>query len=281
MRRRARRTDTLSGLLHRKMLYDRRPLLTTVADKWAARDYIEACLGPGYLPTVLASVERPDDIDWAALPREYVAKVNHGSGGIVIVTDDADLEAGLPEVGSRVGWDRFAVSPGRSEPERIADLLRHWLTLDYSWVSGHRAIQWCCADIPRRVVVEELLRDSQGHAPREYRLFVIGGRVRFLQVEMVEAGIACTAVMSPTWERVPARFLNPLPRVDPVKPVLLSDMLAVAEALARPIGDFLRVDLYDLGTRIVVGELTNYPYGGRLPVRPRSFDREWAGYWPS
>lgn len=264
----------------RKMLYDRRPLLTKVADKASARDYIAEQVGVRYLPRLLALASSPDGIAWSALPREFVAKVNHGSGGVVLVTDDASATEVLPPPGARVDWRSYRVRPEQADRRSLADLCRYWLDLDYSWTSGQRSIQWCYRDIERKVMVEELLRDAQGRAPREYRLFVIGGQVRFIQVEMTEDGRACTPVMTPMWETLPARFLNPLPRQVPSRPKALLEMVQVAEALGRPLGDFLRVDLYDLGSRIVVGELTNYPYGGRLPVRPRSFDREWARYWP-
>ena len=280
MHMRARQTGTLSGHLFRKMLYDRRPLLTRVADKAAARGFIAEQVGEVYLPRLLASASTAGGIPWTELPREFVAKVNHGSGGVVLVTDDADAAEQLPPPGSRVDWSSFRVRPERADRTCLADLCGHWLTLDYSWTSGQRSIQWCYQDIERKVIVEELLRDTDGNPPHEYRLFVIGGRVRFIQVEMMEGGRECTPVMTPTWETLPVRFLNPLPRQAPSEPEALLEMLEVAEALGRPMGDFLRVDLYNLGSKIVVGELTNYPYGGRLPVRPRSFDREWAHYWP-
>lgn len=263
------------------MLEDRRSLLTTVADKFAAREYIAERVGPNSLPTLVAVGESANLIDWKALPNEYVAKVTHGSGGVVAVTTDAWAKETLPPPGSSVGWANFRVAPENADPVRVADLCRHWLTLDYSWVSGHRSIQWCYEGIERKVMVEELLRDDQGLAPREYRLFVIGGRVRFLQVEMREAGTDRTAVMSPEWEWLPARFLNPPPSQPPQRPPALGQMVEIAETLAAPLEDFLRVDFYDLGSRVVVGELTNYPYGGVLPVRPRSFDRAWARYWPT
>ena len=262
------------------MLDDRRALLTTVADKASARDYIAEHVGEAYLPRLLALASSADGIAWSELPREFVAKVNHGSGGVVIVTHDAEATEALPPPGSQVDWCSYRITPERADRGSIADLCRHWLTLDYSWTSGQRSIQWCYQDIERRVMVEELLRDADGNPPREYRLFVIGGRVRFLQVEMIEDGKECTPVVTPTWETLPARFLNPLPRQAPSEPKALLEMIEVAEALGRPLGDFLRVDLYDLGSKIAVGELTNFPYGGRLPVRPRSFDREWARYWP-
>lgn len=278
---RARRTNTLSGLLAKKRLEDRRPLLTLTADKWAVREYITTHVGENYLAPLLASGESPGDIDWAGLPREYVAKVNHGSGGLVLVTGSADASERPPSASRDLGWVRLRVRPEHADPALIADLLAYWLALDYSWASGHRSIAWCYANIPRKVVVEELLRDVAGRAPREYRLFVIGGRVRFLQVEMREGEVACTAVMSSRWEQIPVRFLNPQPLDVPPRPATLEEMVGVAEALGEPLGDFVRVDLYDLEDRLVVGELTHYPYGGRLPVRPRSYDRRWARHWPA
>lgn len=236
MRLRAWRTNTLSGLPAKKRLEDRRPLLTLTADKWAVREYVTTHVGGTYLAPLLASGESPGDIDWAGLPREYMAKVNHGSGGLVLVTDSAGSLQRLPSESGDLGWVRLRVRPERADPALIADLLAYWLTLDYSWASGHRSIPRCYADIPRKVVVEELLRDVAGRPPREYRLFVIGGRVQFLQVEMVGAGIACTAVMSPQWEQIPVRFLNPQPLDVPPRPATLDEMISVAEVLVEPGG---------------------------------------------
>lgn len=277
---RAWRANTLSGHLSRKRLTDRRPLLTKVADKLAARDYISEHVGSDYLPTLLDSATAAKDVAWDDLPREFAAKVNHASGGVVLVTNDAPANAKLPAPGSLVTWCSYRVRPEKADRLSITDLFGHWLTLDYSRNSGRIATEWCYQDIPRKVMVEELLRDSDGDPPREYRLFVIGGRVRFIQAEIVESDRSCTAVMTPSWEALHVRFLNPLPRNAPDRPKALTEMIDVAQALGRPLVDFLRVDLYDLGSRLIVGELTNYPYGGRLPVRPRSFDKQWARYWP-
>ena len=52
-------------------------------------------------------------------------------------------------------------------------------------------------------------------------------------------------------------------------------MLEWASILGQDI-DFIRVDLYDLGDRILVGELTPYPNGGNKKFRPGSLDA-WLG----
>jgi len=45
-------------------------------------------------------------------------------------------------------------------------------------------------------------------------------------------------------------------------------MIEIAELLSKEV-DFVRVDLYDLGSRIVFGELTNYPDGGMAKFKPK------------
>lgn len=125
------------------MLYDRRPLLTSLADKVVVRDHVRECAGPQYLSGLLAVGEQAQDIPWGDLPREYVIKVNHGSGGIVMVTSDAPMDARLPPIGSRTDWAEFRVRPEHADTERMADLCRYWLTLDYTWARGRSSIQWC------------------------------------------------------------------------------------------------------------------------------------------
>lgn len=45
--------------------------------------------------------------------------------------------------------------------------------------------------------------------------------------------------------------------------------------------DFLRVDLYDVGDRVVFGEFTLYPSGGRHPFQPSSWDYRLGAFWPN
>lgn len=280
MCRRARNPTTFNQLLHVKMLRDRRPILTSTADKVLVRDFITSHAGANYVVPLLTVGRSSDDIDWFSLPREFVAKVNHGSGGCVIVTDDALPGARLPEVGSATEWTLHRVRPSQAPPANIGALLDGCLSEDYSWRLGHGSVQWCYRDIQRRLLVEPLLRDVLGKHPREYRLFVISGSVRFLQVELDPFADHRTATMTPDWDWLHVEMIDPLPDAAPPRPAALDEMIEVAEKLGRPFEDFVRVDMYDLGDRVLVGELTHYPCGGLAPISPREFSRTWASYWP-
>ena len=78
-----------------------------------------------------------------------------------------------------------------------------------------------------------------------------------------------------------ARQLNTVSRhlkVQAPRPPSFDQMLDVARRLSAGT-DFVRVDLYNLGGRIVFGELTNYPAGGLRKFDPASFDLTVGSYW--
>ncbi len=72
-------------------------------------------------------------------------------------------------------------------------------------------------------------------------------------------------------------FLDAGPEV--AVPRSFGAMRQVAECLAREF-DFVRVDLYALGERIVVGELTHYPTGGSKVFEPPEWDAKLGALWP-
>ena len=64
----------------------------------------------------------------------------------------------------------------------------------------------------------------------------------------------------------------------PHRPTNFGKMLELAERLSAGI-DFLRVDLYDMEDRVLVGELTPYPLAGRQRFAPESLDGLFGSWW--
>jgi hypothetical protein len=113
----ARNPDTFHKKIRYKMAYDRRPILTTFADKVAARDYVAEKVGRKYLTNVYAVL---DEVDLGVfnpkiLPRNFVIKANHGSGGVIIVSDREDESKNLPNEGEikSIGWTRLSIHPDK------------------------------------------------------------------------------------------------------------------------------------------------------------------------
>lgn len=264
-----------------KMAFDRRPLLKTWAEKGTARDYIAEVVGPGYLPTAYALTPDPDSIDLASLPREYVVKATHGSGAVVVVCDQADPGSRLPADPREHTWDRIQVRPDNADPDLLGALMRHWLTQDYSFNrSDSRAPEWAYEGIQRRILVEEFLSGIGGAVAYDVKVFVFSGRAKAIDVTMNRFQGLAWRYLTPDWEVIDTSDSvgEPVARL-PERPACLEELLDVAERLSTGI-DFLRVDTYALGERVVVGELTSYSASGRpeeMYLGP--LNAEWGRWW--
>jgi len=63
---------TFNDKVRYKMLNDRRPLLTTFADKVAVRRYVEAKVGKEVLTELFLVTKNPEKVKQQFLPRESV-----------------------------------------------------------------------------------------------------------------------------------------------------------------------------------------------------------------
>jgi hypothetical protein len=235
---------------------------------------VESKVGSGVLPDVYAVTGAPETLVRAELPREFVVKPTHGSGACVVVADFAPSEGVLPE--PIAGWVQSMVRPNQLSWDRLVELCQHWISRRFSWNQwSYTWDEWCYRDVPRRILIEELLDDG-GRVPFDYKLFVFDGRVRMIQVTRDRFQEGITNLYTPDWKKLDATYQRPR-GIDVEQPEELQEMLDVAERLGAEM-DFVRVDLYCLGRRVVFGELTNYPLAGSGKFTPPEFDR-WLGDW--
>ncbi|MBN9107240.1 MAG: hypothetical protein J0I34_00530 [Pseudonocardia sp.] len=256
-----------------KMLRDHRALVVTFADKAAVRGYVAEVVGERYLPRVYTIVDDPAALRDVELPAAYVVKPTHGSGAAIVVSDSAPPDARLPtDPGS---WVYRHVRPGFADREDVVGICRGWLAQLYGQGPNR---EWVYGQVPRRILVEELLVGVDGEVPADHKFFVFHGRCHFVQVDGGRFGRRTQDFFRPDWERLPLSGGPPWAEPEPAKPAGLTEMIAVAERLGAET-DFVRVDLYDLDGRVVVGELTSFPAGGDSPFDPESFDEEFGRPW--
>lgn len=272
---RAMRPRTFSDHVRRKMLFDRRPYVTITADKALARDYVREKVGEHVLAKAYALADDPRTIDWGALPRTFVCKATHGTGGVIVVREDADPDARLPAEGAG-RLLRTAVRPEHASPERMTEIALGWMGRRFGWGPGSTH-EHQYRRIRPRVLVEELLRRADGTPPLEFNLYVFHGRCELIVAIADLMGSPTIDYFRPDWTRLTIRGKSPSSEVAPPAPANLDEMIRVAEALAAET-DFVRVDLYDLGDRIAFGELTNTPRAGARHVDP-TFEQLLGGYW--
>lgn len=267
---------TLNQKIRLHMAFSRDPRLTRMADKLAVRHLVEQRVGKQYLTELLGVFERSDAVlAPGAYPRRCALKATHGSGATLLVDDALVPGVGVvPRPRPLFPWDANArLHPDDIEPRALGRLLDAWLRSDYSRLKA----EWAYRDVPRRIIVEELL-DAAGEPPADYKFWCVNGTVRFLQVDEDRFGRHTRSVHLPDGTPLPATIRYPAPESQPTLPPVLNEMVGVAEVLAEGF-DFVRVDLYALPGRIVVGELTNYPGGGMERMRPAALLSGLASDW--
>ncbi|MBM4407591.1 MAG: hypothetical protein FJ038_03105 [Chloroflexi bacterium] len=268
---RGRRPRTLSEHVRHRMTFDRRPILATCCDKRAAREFVAERVGRDVLPALHAVVADVSELDRRALPREFVLKPSHASGGVIVVSEAAPLDA--PQPRPTFSWHWYHVHPDRLDWDAVTATARQWLSRRY----GAWTLEWGYLGVPRRLMVKELL----DHVPDDIKLLVFDGVPRALfRVSGRGSGDLRTEFFTSDWQSLDLRVNDSRPpdRTLP-RPPTLERMLDVGARIGRGL-DFIRVDLYDVQGRVVFGELTAYPFGGLPAFQPSSFEAEFGGYWP-
>ena len=237
-------------VLHR-ILFDRRTVLTQMADKAAVRSYVESRLGPRVLPKLHYFTNQPETIPLDSLPQRFVVKPTHGSGWVEIVSDKSTL-------------DRAA----------LIEKCTGWLNQSFYKITR----EWAYKNIPPLIIVEEFIDDGSGAAPNDYKLFVFGGIVEFIQVDAGRFTDHRRRLYTPAWEKLDVLFeYNDIYGHVP-RPAHLSEMIAAAEVLGKNF-DFIRADFYDTPAQLYFGELTTTPEAGLGRFRPIEFDHYLGGRW--
>lgn len=229
-------------LVQVRKLHDRDARLPMLSDKVRVKAHVAALLGDAWvIPTVWEGDELPVE---PPAPLPLVVKSRHGCGQIAFVRDHKD-------------WQRAR--------ERSAG----WMRQRY----GRWLDEWAYGEIPRGLLIEPLIGCGE-QLPVDYKFFVFGGRVEFVQVHLGRGGRHRWVVLDRAWRRVSADDGKPVPP----RPQSLAQMVAGAEALSRGF-DHVRVDLYELAGAPVFGEMTFYPGSGVLPIRPLALDRRMGRAW--
>ena len=233
---------TLTDHIQRRKLIDRDPLIPLLTDKIAVKAHVGDTLGHHWLtPTLWRGTELPEEPAW---PMPFVVKARHGCGQTTVVFDQADYV-------------------------RALQLSRRWMRGSYGWWLD----EWAYGEVPLGLLVEPYL-ETGATLPIDYKLFVFGGHVRFIQVHLDRAAAHRWVVFGPDWRQVSPATRAPAPR----RPASLHRMIAGAEALGEMF-PFVRVDLYDIKGQPRFGEMTFYPGSGLEPVEPASLDRHMGRLW--
>ena len=243
--------ETYNEKLQWLKLHDRRPEYTQMVDKARAKEYVEERIGKEHIIPTIGVWDRPEDIPWSELPDQFVAKVTHDSGGIVICKDKKELDISA-----------------------TIDKLSKGLKRDYYAVSR----EWPYKNVKRHIIVEKYMVDESGYELKDYKFFCFNGEPKMLFI--------ATDRENPNEDTKFDFFdmnFNLLPftnghehaKTTPTKPKGFDRMVEIARKLSAGI-PHVRVDLYDVNGHVYFGELTFYHWSGFVPFEPEEWDRRFG-----
>ena len=222
-------------------LYDRRPEYTVMVDKYKAREYIAEKIGEQYLVPLLGVWDSPDEIDFDALPNEFVLKCNHDNG-VIICRDKSKLDI-----------------------EKTKKELAFRLSRDYY----KKLREWPYKNVPRKIICEKFMENTNGDDLFDYKLFCFNGKVKLVEVNSERfSGVCKEDHFDTNWNHFDVTG-KPSSGKEIKKPDFLKDMIEIAEKFSSSI-PFLRVDFNHWNNQLYMGEFTLF-YGGAM----KPFNEPW------
>ena len=232
-------------------IYRRKPVFTTMVDKYEVKDYVRGLIGEKYIIPTLGVWNKFDEIDFDKLPDKFVLKTTHGGGncGVVVCRDKGtfDIVAAKKKLED-------------SQTVSIYDVYK----------------EWPYKNVPRRIIAEEFVEMPGKEDLTDFKFFCFKGVPRYIQVIQDRNTIETIDFFDTDWNHQEFFGLNPIAKpsgLDIAKPSGLAKMLAIAGILAKDT-EFLRVDLYNTGDKILFGELTFYPASGFGTFTPTEWNRK-------
>ena len=244
-------------------LHDRKPEYSMMVDKYAVKEYVASKIGGEYIIPTLGVWKEPEDIDFDALPNQFVLKTTHGggSGGVVVCKDKNTLDKGKVIMRLRDSMD--------------SDIYRNLR-------------EWPYKNVKKRVIAEKFMipkekENDHTYDLTDYKFFCFGGEPCYCQVIRDRHTRESIDFYDMEWNHQSFVGLNPKAPdgtpaiangITPVgKPKRLETMKEICRSLSANI-PFLRVDLYVIDGKVYFGELTFYPASGIGFFKPKEWDEK-------
>lgn len=231
-------SDVLYALKATGRLLD--PLRVFVSDKELVKDYVARTVGAEHNVQTLAVLRSRDELEAYRFPDRCFVKPTHLSGQRILRLGGEEIDRSMI-----AGWFDMNQYPKSRQ-------------------ANYR-------DLAPKVIVEPIIFDDPD--VWDYKFICWNGVPRLNYVISTRRTDKRGTLYDTEWQPLPYSIEN-RPSDEPIpRPANLDRMREVAAALSRPF-DFMRVDLYTDGRRVLVGELTNCPTNGAARFRPTH--GEWA-----
>lgn len=245
--------QTFSEKLPWLKIYDRKPIYTTMVDKYEAKKYVADIIGKEYIISTLGVWDKFEDIDFDKLPSQFVLKCTHDSGGLVICRDKSKFDY------------KFA-------KKKINKSLKR----NYFW----QGREWPYKNVKPRIIAEKYMEDPQTKDLKDYKFFCFNGEPQFLFIATDRASKTEETKFDfydIKFNHLPFTNGHPNSKKCIDKPQTFNEMIRLVSILSKDI-PHVRVDFYEIAGKLYFGELTFSHWSGFMPFQPPEWDKK-IGDW--
>lgn len=231
-------------------LHARRSEYTKMVDKYDAKEFARNIIGNDYIIPTYGVWDRFEDIDFDALPNEFVLKTTHDSGWVIICRDKAKFDK-------------------NSAKKKVEESYKHSLF----WY--HREYPY--KDLKPRIIIEKLMVEKGEDSLKDYKFFCFDGKVKMLLVATGRTVDTRIDFFDRDFNHLPFKRKYPHALKPIAKPENYDKMIEIAEMLSIGI-PHVRADLYNINGQIYFGEMTFFSGGGTVKFEPDEWDYK-VGEW--
>lgn len=226
------------------------PLYTNLVDKVEVKKWVAEKIGEEHIIPTLGVWNNANEIDFDALPNQFVLKTTNGGGGDVIICKDK----------SQFDKEKAIGQLNKGLKKNIYTLLR----------------EWPYKNIKPRIIAEKYMEDESGMGLTDFKFHTFSGEPRVLLVVSDRFGKShghFDYFDVKTFKQLDfCAKGGRLPEVSHYRcPENYEEMIKIVKKLSENIC-YVRVDLYNICGKIYFGEMTFYPSSGLDKFNPESWD---------
>lgn len=243
--------QTFTEKIQKMKLEDHNPIYRVVADKYAVRKYVADRIGEEYLTKLYGVYQSEQEIPFEELPKQFVLKATHDSGGLIIVHDKSELNV-----------------------KKVKKKLHKCLKRNFYW----KGREWCYKDIKPQIICEEMLHDEVKEDLYDYKIYCFHGIPKMVLVASERGHGTKFDFFDTEFKKLDLRQSGPNSLTKKEKPRNYEKMLELAGILSKDFSQ-VRVDFYNIEGKIYFGEMTLYDSSGLDGFEPDEWDSIIGSWW--
>ncbi|MFF2018632.1 ATP-grasp fold amidoligase family protein [Paenibacillus sp. NPDC058177] len=228
-------------------LNDKQERYNVYVDKYEVRKLVEKTIGSEYLVKLYGVYDSFEEIDFNELPKSFVMKCTHDSGGVVICEN------------------KYSFDKASAQQKLNKSLKKNY------FFNGR---EWPYKNIKPRIICEEYLESDVTSELLDYKFMCFNGKVKcsFICSNRNSVDGLKVDFYDLDWNEMDFERYYPKSKMKFTKPQNYCKMIEFSERFAKEI-PFIRVDFYEVDGKLYFGELTLYPGSGFESFNPEKYDR--------